>query len=95
MYYQSGVLKQTATYKNGNRDGISKNYLENGALKQETSYKNGKRDGVMIIYNSNGSLWSTIQYQNGMPISGKCSGGKKWTNAQLNNWNKGLSVSCD
>ena len=49
----------------------------------------------MIIYNSNGSLWSTIQYQNGMPISGKCSGGKKWTNAQLNNWNKGLSVSCD
>lgn len=49
----------------------------------------------MEFYNQDGSLWAIITYENNEIISAKCANGRKWNNAEIHNWNKGLSVSCN
>ncbi len=93
-YYYNGALWVETPYKNGKIEGITKNYYGSGALESETPYKNDKREGIEKKYNENGSLWGIVTYANNKAISGKCANGRKWTNAELHNWDNGLSVDC-
>lgn len=93
-YYSNGYLSKELTFKNKKLDGISRFYYENGALQEERHYKNGLRNGNSERYNENGALWATITYINDKPVSGICGNGRKWTNAELINWENGVEVTC-
>jgi antitoxin component YwqK of YwqJK toxin-antitoxin module len=41
-YYKNGNIEQEFTYKNGERNGLSKTYFKDGTLKTEGTYKNGE-----------------------------------------------------
>ncbi len=93
-YYESGALHVEILYKNDKREGIGKEYYENGALRQEKPYKNNKIEGIEKVYYESGKLVANITYQNSKVIKGICANGRKWTNAEINNWEKGLGVTC-
>lgn len=95
IYYETGEILQTDTYKNDKLDGITQIYYKNGALNQKVVFKNGKREGPMKYYNQDGSLWAIINYKNDEIINAECSSGRKWNDAEIHNWSKGLSVSCN
>ena len=94
LYYKSGALQVEGNFKNGKLEGILKEYDENGNLTQQTTFKNGLREGQMKSYNSYGKFWATITYKNDKAVSGICANGRKWNNAELSNWDNGLSVDC-
>ena len=94
VYYESGALKSEANYKDGNREGLEKWYYESGALESEVNYKDGKREGLAISYLENGRVFAELYYSNNNLINAKCANGRKWTNAEISNWEKGLKVSC-
>ena len=93
-YYESGDLYTEISYKNGIQEGIEKLYYESGALHTEIPFKNDIKEGIGKSYMEDGRLFSTVTYQNDKVISGKCANGRKWTNAEINNWEKGLDVVC-
>ena len=93
-YYESGALKYEIPFKNDKAEGIEKWYYESGALMEETPFKNDIKEGIGKSYMEDGRLFSTVTYQNDKVISGKCANGRKWTNAEINNWEKGLDVVC-
>jgi len=94
LYYESGALKGEMPYINGNQEGIARTYLQNGRLSEETPYKNNQRDGVETSYLKNGQVFARITYRNDIPVSATCRNGRQWTNAELLNWENGLSVRC-
>ena len=61
---------------------------------QVENYNNDKIDGVSKSYLDDGRIHSERLYSNGNLISGKCSNGRAWTEAELENWNNGLEVEC-
>ena len=93
-YYESGDLYTEISYKNGIQEGIEKLYYESGALHTEIPFKNDIKEGIGKSYMEDGRLFSTVTYQNDKVISGKCANGRKWTNAEINNFEKGLYVNC-
>jgi antitoxin component YwqK of YwqJK toxin-antitoxin module len=69
--YRFGRPEKTATYVNGEIDGIYREYdFRNGNLKKEVSYKNGKEDGLMRFYDEDGSVLMEYNYRNGEKVSG-------------------------
>ncbi len=93
-YYESGALKYEIPFKNDKAEGIEKWYYESGALMEETPFKNDIKEGIGKSYKEDGRLFFTLTYQNDKVISGKCANGRKWTNAEINNFEKGLDVNC-
>ena len=93
-YYESGALKYEIPFKNDKAEGIEKWYYESGALMEETPFKNDIKEGIGKSYKEDGRLFFTLTYQNDKVISGKCANGRKWTNAEINNFEKGLYVNC-
>lgn len=94
IYYKNGAIQYEITFKNDQANGIEKLYSESGKLQQEITYKKNQINGIVKRYN-NGNLWATIMYNNDKPISGTCANGRKWTNIEISNWEKGLKVICD
>lgn len=95
LYYENGTLHKEAVLKNGEIDGIEKSYFLNGILAQEKLYQHGIVSGITKIYNNNGSLFATILYKDDTAVSGKCANGKKLSNKQLDDWDKGINIFCD
>ena len=93
-YYESGALKYEIPFKNDKAEGIEKWYYESGALMEETPFKHDIKEGLGKSYKEDGRLFFTLTYQNDKVISGKCANGRKWTNAEINNFEKGLYVNC-
>lgn len=93
-YYSSGAVEGIATFKNGRLVGTYNNYYENGRLKQQGYYTNGLESGATKIYMEDGALWASVTYSKDKPIAGKCANGRKWTKAELLNWENGLQVNC-
>ncbi len=95
-YYESGTLKREENYKDLNQEeiGIITWYYESGVLSQVGNYKNGKQEGITKKYYKSGKLFAEINYKNDEPVSGKCANGRTWNNAELSNWDNGLSVDC-
>ena len=68
-YYNNGKgeLKEKFTKKNGNIEGLYKNFFKNGKIKETISYIRNKFDGRFKMYYSTGEV----------RVEGNCSNGKK------------------
>lgn len=94
-YYDNGNISKEVKFKDGVLDGIARYYFESGALQEERHYKNGLRNGNAERYSEKGALWATITYKDDKPVSGICGNGRKWTKAELINWENGVAVTCE
>ncbi|MDR2906335.1 MAG: toxin-antitoxin system YwqK family antitoxin [Helicobacteraceae bacterium] len=98
-FYENGKLEKEIPYKNGVIDGTQKIYYESGKLRQEIAYKNGVQEGKMRAFRENGAIFGVFTYKKDKPISGVChkTNGKKrpFTEAELENWNNGLNITCE
>ena len=63
--FYGGYLSYIESFKNGQKDGISKKYYEKGDLSQELSWKNGKKEGPWKIWFSSGQLQLTTSFTGG------------------------------
>ena len=97
VYYENGNINMNCAVKNGIGDCNS--YKENGAMDIYRPIKNYQFNGTAEVYSENGRLWATLHYNNGHLISAECindrKNGKKWTKAEISNWENGLEVSCN
>lgn len=97
VYYENGNINMNCAVKNGIGDCTS--YKENGAMDIYRPIKNYQFNGTAEVYSENGRLWATLHYNNGHLISAECindrKNGKKWTKAEISNWENGLEVSCN
>lgn len=86
-------------YTTINGAGSYTSYKENGAMDIYRPIKNYQYHGKTEVYSKDGRLWATLNYRNGNIIYAECindrKNGKKWTKAEISNWNKGLEVSCN
>ncbi len=94
---ENGNINMNCAVKNGIGDCTS--YKENGAMDIYRPIKNYQFNGTAEVYSENGRLWATLHYNNGHLISAECindrKNGKKWTKAEISNWENGLEVSCN
>ena len=68
-YYDNGQLEAEFNFKDGEYDGLSKEWYLNGQLKSEKNFKDGALDGLSKNWHSNGKLrWETT-YKDGEQIS--------------------------
>lgn len=97
VYYENGNINMNCAVKNGIGDCTS--YKRNGAMAIYRPIKNYQFNGTAEVYSENGRLWATLHYNNGHLISAECindrKNGKKWTKAEISNWENGLEVSCN
>ena len=62
----TGVLQARWDFKNGKREGTSREYYEDGTLKTEWSYADGKLNGISKAYYLNGILRTEENYVDGI-----------------------------
>lgn len=66
MYTEDGILIDSGTFKNGERDGLTEQfYNDTGKLRVSANYKNGVLDGEFKVYYPNGNLQGEVTYKNG------------------------------
>ena len=66
MYTEDGILIDSGTFKNGERDGLTEQfYNDTGKLRVSANYKNGVLDGKFKAYYPNGNLQGEVIYKNG------------------------------
>jgi antitoxin component YwqK of YwqJK toxin-antitoxin module len=65
-YYESGVLKSEATYKNDEFEGQATTYYKNSNIESTCYFRNGKREGIERNYYESGELRSEIPFVNGL-----------------------------
>lgn len=94
-YHTNGFLEYEITYINNKREGIHSGYRYNRTKEYEIPYKNDKREGIAKEYYENGKLFLQVIYKNGEAVSGKCGNGRQMTNAEISNWERGITVYCD
>jgi uncharacterized protein len=64
-YYRNGKVDETGMYKkNGDKDGVWKEYYSNGTLLSEESFSDGKWDGSSKYYNEDGKMIEEYIYKN-------------------------------
>jgi len=63
--YKKKKIKWEREYKNGKKNGASKEWNENGNIVSECHYLDGKKDGNRKFYFSNGNLFFEENYLNG------------------------------
>ena len=106
--YDAKVHEITKNMIFSRRHGIAKYYNEDGSLSQETTYDHGEKRGQMKVYRNNGTLFATFEYDGSShvsgrwtssPVSGICHNRDgtttPFTNAQLTNWDNGLTITCN
>ena len=66
MYTEDGILIDSGTFKNGERDGLTEQfYNDTGKLRVSANYKNGVLEGEFKAYYPNGNLQGEVNYVNG------------------------------
>lgn len=66
LYTEEGILIDNANFKEGERDGLTKQYYsDTGKLRVSGNYKNGVLEGEFKAYYPNGNLQGEIIYKNG------------------------------
>ncbi|MFC1745362.1 TraB/GumN family protein [Candidatus Riflebacteria bacterium] len=63
--YSNGKLNAEQSYKNGELNGIRKQWYENEQLKLEGDYKDGKAEGIWKFWYDNGKLETEQSFKNG------------------------------
>ena len=64
-FYYDGKLKESTTFLDDQREGISKQYFPSGKIKYEIPYSKDSIDGEAKIYYEGGELSSIVPYSNG------------------------------
>ena len=65
FYYESGELKEEASYNKGKQEGLTKTYYVSGPLRWEANYKGHKQEGFSREYYRSGGLKSEVNYKDG------------------------------
>lgn len=66
MYTEDGILIDSGTFKDGERDGLTEQfYNDTGKLRVSANYKNGVLEGEFKAYYPNGNLQGEVNYVNG------------------------------
>ena len=69
--YRFGRPTQTASYNDGQLDGLYQEYNErDGKIRKEITYKNGKYDGPYRFFNDKGEVTVEYVYKDGEKLSG-------------------------
>jgi len=61
--WNNGKIRYTTEWKNGQKNGITRNYYENGQLERIMHFENGNLTGPYVSYFENGQLKEDYQYQ--------------------------------
>ena len=68
-FYESGVIRTEANYRNGKFDGMYTFYHENGQIYVQVEYKRGNLNGDISFFDDIGQLIEVVKYKNGKPIN--------------------------
>ena len=71
FYYESGELKEEASYNKGKQEGLTKTYYVSGPLRWEANYKEGKQEGLTKEYYRNGEIFYIDTYKDDQLIKKK------------------------
>ena len=71
FYYESGELKEEASYKKGKQAGLTKTYYESGALRWKANYKESKQEGLSKTYYVGGEMFCVDTYKDDQQIKRK------------------------
>ena len=63
-FFKNGQKYSTFDIKDGEKDGLYKQWNKDGQLISEINYKNGKKEGISKNWYDNGQLISEINYKN-------------------------------
>ncbi|MDG1101073.1 MAG: hypothetical protein P8N29_07705 [Saprospiraceae bacterium] len=66
--YKFGRATKEVNYKNGEMDGMYKEFYNNGELQRSINYKNGVMDGPMKYYNEEGGVTLEYSFKNGEKV---------------------------
>jgi len=67
QHFRFNKLKESAQYKEGRRNGVTKEYFVDGeTVEKESFYKEGKPDGLFKTYHHTGKLLYEKEYKNGL-----------------------------
>ena len=69
-YFETGILKEVATYNSGFLDSVQFLYYENGRLGAEYNYDFGIKDGSFRTWYESGEIKSDYFFENGMVTNG-------------------------
>ena len=65
IYYSSGNVCETCSYKDDKQDGEFASYYASGQIWEICQYKKGKIDGEYVKYHRNGHVWVKCSYKDG------------------------------
>jgi len=68
VFYSSGKMEWTGTYKNNKENGIWQFYHKNGSVKTVENYQNGKEHGVCTHYDDKGKKVKESYWKNGRMV---------------------------
>ena len=68
--YKFGDPTVTATYKDGQLNGVYREFDQSGKTVKEVSYQDGQQHGFMRYYNEAGEVTLEYEYSHGKKISG-------------------------
>lgn len=85
-YYDNGNIKFKKNLNRGLIDGDLLFYDEDGFLVEKATFKLGKLHGNRVFYKKNSFNFITLEYENGTLISGRCSNGYIFNDADLHNY---------
>lgn len=95
-FYESGKLKATGFYLNGeSQTGTWTDFYENGKTERITNYSNGKLSGAYKYFHDNGQLWTERTYKEGKLFEVKSNynkNGKKNNPGTVKNGNGKLNI---
>lgn len=66
-WHENGNLSLEASYKDGEYDGIYKDYYPNGKLQRKQHYVNGVKQGKYVSYFDNGNKYNEGNFVDGKP----------------------------
>lgn len=66
-FHPNGQLMWEGTFKNGELDGLERNWYENGQLKWEATFENDEQNGLYRSWYETGELKSENPFKNGKP----------------------------
>ena len=54
LCHDNGQIRMDAPFKNGEKDGVEKQWYENGEIFLEVNYKHNRAEGLCTYYHDNG-----------------------------------------
>ena len=71
VFFETGKVKHTSTYKDGLLNGVVTDYFENGQIKNIVQWIDDKPNGIEKRYRDNGVIKTINTYENGRLLEEK------------------------